>query len=139
MTEHARFLMPMSNGMTLRFVATDLGLSINLLNDGEVIDVVALFPDTIYCNYFSVCTDCGCEYSDPEEGCDLCSEDPRKMKMPISGNQVESLIHDYSEDFLLGYNEARGDCETTYGDPQSDRSLAYTLGRTLGRGLLQLD
>lgn len=141
-SDPARFIMPLPNGLDIRIVASPRGLSLNLLRGEEVIDATAIFPADLYREHFAVCEDCGYEYEDAEEGCDTCAKDPRKAKdtMPISGDRVEELIHRYSEEFLLGYSEARGEMGMTYDDdPWSDRSMAYDLGRTLGRGLLQLD
>lgn len=140
MSDPIRWTLP--NGMVIRGVINQLGISLNLLDGEVIVDVAGFCPTDLYNNHFSVCHYCGYEFNDPQEGCDTCAHDPRKAKdtMPIPGDEVEALIHRYSEEFLLGYAEARSDMGMTYDDdPWSDRSRAYDLGRTLGRGLLQLD
>jgi hypothetical protein len=135
--EVARFIMPLPNGMGIRCVASPRGLSMNLLKGGEVIDIAAVFPIDFYNGHFAVCEECGYEYEGSGEGCSTCANDPRKKDMPIDGEIVESLIHQYSEEFLRGYSEAKGKVGVTYDN--EDRSRSYDLGRTLGRGLLGLD
>lgn len=44
-----------------------------------------------------------------------------------------SVIHDNAEEFKLGFSEVGLATGVTYdGDPDSPRSIAYDLGRTLG-------
>jgi len=55
----------------------------------------------------------------------------------MDSNEILRLIFEYPHNFALGVEEAGASFGQTFDDdPESDASLAYDLGRTLGEAYL---
>lgn len=57
---------------------------------------------------------------------------PTEEIMRLVARELTRLVTTYPDEFRLGIEESNGD-HAFAGDPESGRSLAYDIGRSLGR------